>query len=313
MLLQRRPNQKAAVLAEELGVSIRTLHRYIGMLDEMGIPVYSERGPYGGFSLVRGYKMPPLVLNHQEAVAVYLGTSLVEEMWGRLYQEAARGALAKLDNLLPEEQRHEVAWAQRALIATGFHRTDIENMSPLLEKFRRGIRERRRLGITYRSRSFPHPVQRDLDPYALVHRWGWWYGVGHCHLRNAIRTFRIDRILELTLLDVTYDLPEGFDIHQYLSDEPYTQPQVFARLRFLPQGVGIAMDNRTFWEEMEEKPNGSLEVVFAAADMEWAVSTVLSYSGLAVALEPEELCQLVKQRAEAIVALHQGKVNTCVK
>ncbi|MCK4452041.1 MAG: HTH domain-containing protein, partial [Anaerolineae bacterium] len=49
MLLQRRPNQKAAKLAEELGVSVRTVHRYIGMLDEMGIPVYSERGPHGGF------------------------------------------------------------------------------------------------------------------------------------------------------------------------------------------------------------------------------------------------------------------------
>ena len=55
MLLQRQPNQKAADLAEKLGVSVRTLHRYFGMLEEMGIPIYSERGPLGGFSLVRGY------------------------------------------------------------------------------------------------------------------------------------------------------------------------------------------------------------------------------------------------------------------
>ena len=84
MLLQRQPNQKAAELAEELGVSIRSIHRYINMLDEMGIPAYSERGPYGGFSLVRGYKMPPLVFTPPEAVAVYLGTGLVEQMWGQL-------------------------------------------------------------------------------------------------------------------------------------------------------------------------------------------------------------------------------------
>ncbi len=60
LLLQRQPNQKAADLADSLGVSVRTLHRYIELLDEMGIPVYTERGPCGGFSLVRGYKMPPL-------------------------------------------------------------------------------------------------------------------------------------------------------------------------------------------------------------------------------------------------------------
>ena len=67
MLLQRRPNQKAAELAEALGVSVRSLHRYVNMLEEMGIPLYSERGPAGGFSLVRGYRMPPLVFTPAEA------------------------------------------------------------------------------------------------------------------------------------------------------------------------------------------------------------------------------------------------------
>ncbi|HLF75118.1 MAG TPA: HTH domain-containing protein, partial [Anaerolineales bacterium] len=57
-LLQNGPNQKASELAEKLGVSLRTVHRYFEMLDDMGIPIYSERGPHGGFSLVRGYKMP---------------------------------------------------------------------------------------------------------------------------------------------------------------------------------------------------------------------------------------------------------------
>ena len=63
LLLQNQPNQKASALADRLGVSLRTVHRYFGMLDEMGIPVYAERGPYGGFSLVRGYKIPPLIFS----------------------------------------------------------------------------------------------------------------------------------------------------------------------------------------------------------------------------------------------------------
>src|SRR5262247_3889272 len=102
MLLQRQPNQTAAQLAQELVVSVRTVPRYMTMLDEIGIPIYAERGPYGGYALVRGYKMPPLIFTPQEAVAVYLGTSFLEQVWGRLYQEAGRGALAKLDNVLPD-------------------------------------------------------------------------------------------------------------------------------------------------------------------------------------------------------------------
>jgi len=168
LLLQRRPNQKAADLAGSLGVSVRTLHRYFAMLDEMGIPVYTERGPNGGFSLVRGYKMPPLVLTPEEATAVYLGTGLVEEMWGSLYREAAQGALAKLDNLLPEEQLQEAAWARRSLVATGLHRANLDSVTPVLEKLRRAVREYRRVSMLYRSASHPDPLPRDLDPYALV-------------------------------------------------------------------------------------------------------------------------------------------------
>ena len=125
MLLQRQPNQKGADLANKLGVSVRTLHRYFAALDEMGIPVYTERGPHGGFSLVRGYRMPPLVFSPEEATAVYLGTSLVEGIWGNLYHEAAQGALAKLDNVLPDEQRAEAAWARRSLVTTGLQRIGV--------------------------------------------------------------------------------------------------------------------------------------------------------------------------------------------
>ena len=119
------------------------------------IPVYSERGPYGGFSLVRGYRMPPLVFTPEEAVAVHLGTSLVGETWGDLYRGAARGALAKLDAVLPEEQRHEVAWARRTLVLTQTNRANLDLLAPFLEKLRRAVRERRRVRLAYRTRGRP--------------------------------------------------------------------------------------------------------------------------------------------------------------
>jgi len=302
MLLQRRPNQKAAALADALGVSVRTVHRYIAMLDEMGIPVYSERGPHGGFSLVRGYKMPPLVFTPEEAVAVYLGASLVGEMWGKLYRDAAGQALAKLDNVLPDEQRHEVAWARRTLLATHMHRADHENLAPYLDKLRRAIRERRRVTMVYRGRGQPQPLQRDLDPYALVHRWGWWYVVGHCQLRAAMRSFRVDRIVELTLLSVTFDLPPDFDVRAYLAAEPHVQPQVQVRMRFAPEAALLALDDRAMWEELEEQPDGSVIVTLCGPSLEWAARTALSYGPQTVVLEPEELRRLMRERARAVAA-----------
>jgi predicted DNA-binding transcriptional regulator YafY len=304
MLLQRQPNQKAACLAAELGISVRSLHRYMAMLEDMGIPVYAERGPYGGFSLVRGYKMPPLAFTPEEAVAVYLGASLVGEMWGRLYQEAAQGALAKLEHVLPNDQRQEVAWARRALVVSGLHRSDADALAPNLEILRAAIRQQRRVSLVYLGSSQPEATCRQVDPYALVHSWGWWYVAGFCHLRQAVRSFRVDRIQKLELLEVNFQAPAGFNIQAYLASEPLAQPPLQVRLRFAPPGAWVARGQAIYWSSLEEQPDGSLLVTFLAYDMEYAAATALSYGALVQVLEPESLRRLVVQRARAITELY---------
>jgi len=310
LLLQNHPNQKASELAEQLGVSVRTVHRYLAMLDEMGIPVYSERGPYGGFSLVRGYKMPPLVFTPEEAVAVTLGTGLVEEMWGQLYREASRGALAKLENLLPDEQRSEVTWARRALIATGLNRADLDRLAPDLEKLRRAVRERRTVQMTYRSINRPEPESRLMNPYALVFRWGWWYVVGYCLLRQEMRSFRIDRIEALQLTVDTFQMPEGFNIRAYLDEEWRSQPQIQVKMRFPPQAAHVALTNRSYWDSLEQQADGSVLVTMTTPDLNWAASSALAYGPLVTVLEPEVLRKMVAEWAQTIVDMYEnGKVK----
>ncbi len=306
MLLQRQPNQKASDLAAELGISVRSLHRYIGMLDEMGIPVYSERGPYGGFSLVRGYKMPPLIFSPEEAVAVYLGTSLVREMWGRLYQDAAKGALAKLDHVLPEEQQHEIAWARRTLVTTGMHRASLDRLTPLLEKIRRAIRDQRRVVMVHRKQTEQTGLRRQVEPYALVHRGGWWYLVGHCRLRNAIRSFRLDRIVDLTLLDQTFQVPPDFDIREHLAAAFESEAKVSMRLRFAPASAQVARDIGDTWEKLEDQADGSVVVTLSMPDMMWAASMALGFGPIVTVLEPIELRRTVREWADAIAAQYRA-------
>ncbi len=305
MLLQRQPNQKAADLAKKLGISVRTLHRYFGMLEEMGIPIYTERGPHGGFSLVRGYKLPPLIFNPEEAVAIYLGTSLVGQIWGQLYETAAHGAMSKLDNVLPDEQRQEIAWAQRSLVATGMHRADPSALAPFLEKLRRGARQHRQLKMTYQSSTSPKGIDRQVDPYALVHRNGWWYLVGFCHMREALRTFRVDRILQLELLAEAFQMPEEFNIREYLEAEFQDQPMVRAKLRFVSDAAHIVKSNLSNWESFHERPDGSMDVVVAAPDLYWLASMVLGFAQWVTVLEPPELRTLVKEWALETANLYQ--------
>jgi predicted DNA-binding transcriptional regulator YafY len=303
--LQRQPGQKAADLARQLGVSVRTMHRYFGMLDEMGVPVYAERGPYGGFSLVPGYKLPPLVFTPEEAVVLSLGTGLVREMWGQLYHEAAEGALAKLENVLPADQRHEIAWARNSLVATRMNRTGMEILAPLLEILRQALKENRRVKMLYQSSKNPAGEARDVDMYGLFHRSGWWYAVGYCHLRKELRTFRVDRIMELTLTDQDFVRPHDFDFHAYIEKDWQDTPQVRVRMQFAPQSAHLAQYARGYWETYEEQADGSIVVTFNTPDLYAAASNALTYGPGVTVLEPLEVRQMVREWAQVTAELYR--------
>jgi len=302
MLLQRQPNQKAADLAEALGVSVRTLHRYIGMLDELGIPVYSERGPQGGFSLVRGYKMPPLVFSPSEAAAICLGAGLVANLWGALFDDAARSALAKLENLLPHEQLAEVEWARRALITGPLQRPGLQTTEPRLEILQRALRARKRIRLIYQGGAQIEPLERDFDTYALAFRQGWWYIIGYCHLRGAVRSFRLDRIRRFEVLDCPYDIPADFDAHTHLDFEAQFEARIHFKMRFDPEFAFLATSTPAAWESVEAQPDGSVMVTGGATDMQWAAVFVLSYGPAATVVEPEALRVLVAKWAAEVAA-----------
>jgi predicted DNA-binding transcriptional regulator YafY len=299
-LLQRRPNQKAGDLAATLGVSVRTLHRYLEKLDEMGLPLYSERGPYGGFSLVRGYRLPPLLFSPEEAAALALGAALVSDLWGPLFPEAASGALAKLEGVLPDDQRAEVAWARRTLISSGLRRPDAHQADRWLEILHRATHERRRVILRYRGTTPDGAQEREVDAYALLHRGGWIYLVGYCHLRQAMRSFRLDRIEALALGEERFEPPAEADLQTFLKGQFQEPTGLAARLRFEPGAAFIALGNRLLWERMETCADGGVEVVLRAADLTWAASMALSFGPDVSVLDPPELRRMVAEWAERL-------------
>lgn len=305
MLLQNKPNQKANELAKQLDVSVRTLHRYFEMLDEMGIPVYAERGPYGGFSLVRGYKLPPLIFSLEEAVAIHMGTSLMSEAWGELYRDAAQSAMAKIENILPNEQRNEINWARRSLVATNLYRADLASLSPIMEQLRTAAHEHQQISMVYQSQTNAKAEKRKVDPYALVFRSGWWYLVGYCHTRTALRTFRVDRIQKLTLLSQTFTIPDDFNVHAYLEGEFKEQSVIRARLRFIPEAAQMVNGNRSLWESIQENPDGSVDAVLTSPDLTFLASMTMSFGPWVTVIEPQELKDLVREWAQSMVETYK--------
>jgi predicted DNA-binding transcriptional regulator YafY len=191
-------------------------------------------------------------------------------------------------------------------VAKDMHRSDPMTFSPLLEKLRRAARQHRQVKMLYQGSASPEATERQVDPYALVHRSGWWYLVAYCHLRQALRTFRVDRIQNLELLAQPFQKPDDFDVHAYLEDAFGDQPVVRARLRFVPQAAHIALTNLAGWESCQENPDGSVDVELSAPDLPWLASITLSFANMVTVLDPPELRQMVVEWAQSVVAVYQN-------
>jgi predicted DNA-binding transcriptional regulator YafY len=306
-LLQKRPGWKAAELAAELGVSPRTILRYMDMLDELGIPLYSERGPNGGFSLVRGYKLPPLIFSAEEATVLYMGANLVREVWGQTYATAVASVTAKLDNVLPDDLREEAAEAQQNLVVlAGLTHSDVRPWEQTIHVLRRCMGERRCVQIVYRGRSRQEETTRTVEPYALALLWGNWYLVGFCRLRREIRTFRLERICEVTALDERFVKPRDFSVRDYLARAmPQSEPAHRVVVHIAPEAAMAVRERHGDWMDLTEHEDGSLTARFAVAALGWTAGWVLGMGGAAKVLEPPALIARVCESARAALGVYQ--------
>jgi predicted DNA-binding transcriptional regulator YafY len=210
-LLQDGGQHTVGALAGRLGVDERTVRRYAEHLADLDIPVRSRRGRYGGYQLARGYKLPPLMLNDDEAIAVVLGLAAGRRS-GLLTTEvaAADSAMAKVSRVLPRGLASRLASLLSTAQFTGASRPGAPTGAPVLLELAEAAEQRRTATIDYTTWD-GRTSQRALDPYGLVFHSGRWYVTGHDHSRGEIRTFRLDRIARARAGEGTYEVPADFD------------------------------------------------------------------------------------------------------
>jgi predicted DNA-binding transcriptional regulator YafY len=240
-LLQAQPGITAAQLAAHLGVTERAARRYVAILREADIPVESARGPYGGYRVGRGLRLPPLVFTATEALglvmAVLDGSHAAADA-----DDPVGAALGKIIRALPENigqqaatmRQHASAAPDRAAVRPG-----TETTSALVA----AVAAQRRVSISYRSES-GRQWQEAVDPWAVVVRHGRWYLLCLSHRARAVRAYRIDRIRSVTGGDERFDAPEDLDyvnlLEQHLGtgwefetkvvfDAPYDQVARYVR------------------------------------------------------------------------------------
>jgi predicted DNA-binding transcriptional regulator YafY len=296
-LLQAHRRMGGAELANRLGVDERTVRRYALKLTELGIPVQADRGRYGGYRLMPGYRLPPLMLTEDEAVDVVLGLMAGE----RLGLSAGPGtALAKVERVLPDRLRERLRGLRERLDFTLMPAEGTTAAAATVLTLGHAAHVRRRVRMTYRSWRGEH-TERELDPYGLVFHSRRWYVTGHDHRSGEVRTFRLDRVLAVEPEDVTFEDPGDFDpvrhVISSLAAVPYAhEVEVLLETSLAEAGRRVPPSVAT----LTEVPGGVL-LVSRAERLDGMAALLAGLGWPFVVHAPAELRTAVRDLAAALV------------
>ena len=198
--------------------------------------------------LVSGFKLPPLMFTESEAVAVSLGLQAARGLGFAETAPAVASALAKLERVMPADLKRRV----RAIGETttlDLRSGGNAGSSAALAALATAAQEQQRVQLAYQALNGA-TTRREIDPYGLVYWRGRWYAVGYCHLRQDLRSFRLDRVTEVRLSAARFTRPQGFDAAAYLKASIATIPRALAVevllkadlstvLAMLPESAGV--------------------------------------------------------------------------
>lgn len=299
-LLQARGSLSGAELAERLEVDRRTVRRYIAMLQDLGIPIEATRGPHGRYQLRRGFKLPPLMLSNDEALAIVLSL-LVARRSGMVAElPTAEGALAKIERVLPEDLRARVQALQTVVAFLPSPPGPLPS-GEIIGSIGLAAQQRRRVDLRYSSRG--EESVRGFDPYGLVYHESRWYAVGWCHLRAALRVFRLDRVVAAELRPETFAVPPGFDPLAHVLDTLAAAPWAWSAEVLLETTLAEAQGRIPPGAALLEPAEGGVLMRVNVDRLDWLARALLRMECPFTIRRPSELRAALRRVAAEAAAL----------
>ncbi|HAT29778.1 MAG TPA: transcriptional regulator [Janthinobacterium sp.] len=299
-LLQTHGLISAAELARLLEVDPRTVRRYVLVLESLGLPVMAERGRDGGYRLMHGFKLPPMMFSNDEALALALGLVASRSLGLAASAPAGASALSKLERVMPDNLRRRMR-AVGETVTLDIARATSSGNADILATLSAAAQKRQTVHIQYRSPS-QADTERNVDPYGLAYLGGNWYVIGYCHLRLDRRAFRLDRIQAVRLIPASFGKPSDFDAMSYMS----------AAIASLPRAYAVKVLLHTDLERARAAIFASLGVLEPLAhgtmlhsqadDLDWMARELASLPFSFAIVEPAALGDALVRHAKALLA-----------
>ncbi|WP_087974955.1 helix-turn-helix transcriptional regulator [Oceanobacillus rekensis] len=202
----------AKQISEKLEMNIRTVYRYIDTLSISGVPIISDAGHNGGYTLLNNFIEAPLFFDLEEQTSLFHAAIFAEEA-GYYGGEALNRAISKLRKYSNQEQETKIN--QHLTSLEVISRLSSLAIEPFLKELEQAVADGYSIKILYHKSGQEQSKNRLVDPYRIIYWNNKWYMIGFCHLRNDIRSFRVDRIESLMLTKNKFNQPENFSARNF--------------------------------------------------------------------------------------------------
>ena len=303
LLLQNRPYMSSRALAEHFGVSRRTIFRDLRALAESGVPLtYAGEG---GYEILDGYQLHPLMLNAREAAVLLVGAEFMKAQSDESLQKDAQQVALKMRAELPEEVRAYVDRLRERTVLDPYWVNALRSEKKEeghWHKIAEAVARQHTVAMQYLVQSRGELTQRRIDPLGLVYYTDHWNVIAFDHLRKDIRSFRLDQIERLQVSTARFEWPDGFDLQAYLQERSAPQNAETVRIAF-PAALQSQIRSRipATVSEMVEK-DGTIEIAFPFENLDYLAWWALRLPEDAVVTAPDALRDRIRDIARGIAA-----------
>lgn len=299
--LQTKRVVKAQELADRFGVSLRTIYRDVRSLEEAGVPIGAEAGV--GYFL-EDYHLPPVMFSQNEASALLFGAKLVDQYTDGSVREAFESALYKIKSVLKRGEKDHLDDLS-GQIAVQRAASAVSGSGTVLSTIQAAIVARHRLRMVY-QRQYATDTEREIEPIGLLHYGVGWHLIAWCHLRQAYRDFRTDRIVHLVDTGQPFPARDRLSLSDYLDTLQFTAQLTEVWVCFDEAMARHAQVQRyTFGYVDEEVLDGQVRMRFLTMSTEGLCRWLLMF-GNGIRLEsPAELRHNLQAYARELAA-HWG-------
>jgi predicted DNA-binding transcriptional regulator YafY len=289
--LQSKPIVRAQDLAEKFDVSIRTIYRDVKTLENAGIPVVGEAG--SGYSLMEGYKLPPVMFTKQEVLSFITAEKLMETFSHQSLGNHYRSAMEKLRSVLKYSDKNLIQHIEKQIDIYNYQPQTGEPIKNVIPTILESIAEKRQLLMEYETVDKKISV-RNIEAVGVFFEFNFWYIMAFCTLRNDFRQFRIDRILKISVTEYPF-LQEYGQINDYRKTSNGNKTKV--RLLVEKKIIEHLVNSKKYYGLIEEIERGDhIELIF---ETDWIDEGfprwLITFADYAEVLEPKFLKESVKK------------------